>query len=73
MRQVIIYSGEDGYWVAECPSLPGCINQGKKEKKLSPISRKQFKVILLRWKKTISLFRKNDSKRRQERSSNHAF
>ncbi|RMD58059.1 type II toxin-antitoxin system HicB family antitoxin [Candidatus Parcubacteria bacterium] len=21
--------GEDGYWVAECPSLPGCINQGK--------------------------------------------
>ena len=29
MRQVIIYSGEDGYWVAECLSLPGCISQGK--------------------------------------------
>jgi predicted RNase H-like HicB family nuclease len=29
MRQVIIYAGEDGYWVAECPSLPGCISQGK--------------------------------------------
>jgi len=29
MRQVIIYSGEDGYWVAECPSLPGCVSQGK--------------------------------------------
>ncbi len=29
MRQVIIYLGEDGYWVAECPSLPGCISQGK--------------------------------------------
>jgi predicted RNase H-like HicB family nuclease len=29
MRQVIIYSGEDGYFVAECPSLPGCITQGK--------------------------------------------
>jgi predicted RNase H-like HicB family nuclease len=29
MRQVIIYSGEDGYWIAECPSLPGCISQGK--------------------------------------------
>ncbi len=27
MRQVIIYPGEDGYWVAECPSLPGCISQ----------------------------------------------
>jgi predicted RNase H-like HicB family nuclease len=29
MRQVIIYPGEDGYFVAECPSLPGCISQGK--------------------------------------------
>ena len=29
MRQVIIFSGEDGYWVAECPSLPGCISQGE--------------------------------------------
>lgn len=27
MRQVFIYPGEDGYWVAECPSLPGCISQ----------------------------------------------
>lgn len=29
MRQVLIYPGEDGYWVAECPSLPGCICQGE--------------------------------------------
>jgi predicted RNase H-like HicB family nuclease len=29
MREVIIYRGEDEYWVAECPSLPGCISQGK--------------------------------------------
>jgi predicted RNase H-like HicB family nuclease len=29
MRQVLIYLGEDSYWVAECPSLPGCISQGK--------------------------------------------
>ncbi len=29
MRQVIVYRGEDGYWVAECPTLPGCITQGK--------------------------------------------
>ena len=28
MRQAIIYPGEDGFWVAECPSLPGCISQG---------------------------------------------
>ncbi len=29
MRQAVIYPGEDGYWVAECPSLPGCISQGR--------------------------------------------
>ncbi|MGA2059701.1 MAG: type II toxin-antitoxin system HicB family antitoxin [Thermoguttaceae bacterium] len=28
MREVILYKGEDNYWVAECPSLPGCISQG---------------------------------------------
>lgn len=27
MRQVLIYRGEDEQWVAECPSLPGCISQ----------------------------------------------
>jgi len=29
MQQVVIYPGEDGFWVAECPSLPGCVSQGK--------------------------------------------
>jgi predicted RNase H-like HicB family nuclease len=33
MRQVIIYPGEDGYWVAECPTLPGCISQGETREK----------------------------------------
>ena len=28
MRKVILYPGEDGFWVVECPSLPGCISQG---------------------------------------------
>ena len=28
MREAIIYPGEDGYWIAECPSLPGCVSQG---------------------------------------------
>ncbi len=28
MRQTLLYRGEDGYWIAECPSLPGCISQG---------------------------------------------
>jgi predicted RNase H-like HicB family nuclease len=29
MRQAVIYPGEDGFWVAECPSLPGCVSQGE--------------------------------------------
>jgi predicted RNase H-like HicB family nuclease len=29
MRQTLIYRGQDEYWIAECPSLPGCISQGK--------------------------------------------
>ena len=29
MRQAVIYPGEDSYWVAEVPSLPGCISQGR--------------------------------------------
>ena len=38
MRQVVIYPGEDGYWVVECPSLPGCISQGRtKEEALANI------------------------------------
>ena len=38
MRQAIIYPGEDKYWVAECPSLPGCTSQGRtKEEAISNI------------------------------------
>jgi len=29
VRQVLLYTDEDGYWIAECPSLPGCNSQGK--------------------------------------------
>ena len=29
MRQVLLYPGEEGYRVVECPSLPGCISQGE--------------------------------------------
>ena len=29
MRQVVVCSSEDSHWVVECPSLPGCISQGK--------------------------------------------
>ena len=33
MRQVIVYPGQDGYMVAECPSLPGCVSQGETREK----------------------------------------
>lgn len=29
MRQVLLYPGEDGLWIAECPSLPGVVSQGQ--------------------------------------------
>jgi len=28
-RTILLSSGEDGYYVVEVPSLPGCISQGK--------------------------------------------
>ena len=38
MRQVLVYPGEDEFWVAECPSLPGCVSQGQnKEEALNNI------------------------------------
>lgn len=27
--RILLYAGEDGYLVAECPALPGCVSQGK--------------------------------------------
>jgi predicted RNase H-like HicB family nuclease len=33
VRQIILYPGEDGYWVVECPSLPGCVSQGEDKAK----------------------------------------
>jgi predicted RNase H-like HicB family nuclease len=38
MRQVLVYRGEDRFWIVECPSLPGCISQGaSKEEALANI------------------------------------
>ncbi|MBU0530719.1 MAG: type II toxin-antitoxin system HicB family antitoxin [Candidatus Aenigmatarchaeota archaeon] len=38
LRQVLLYKGEDGFWVAECPSLVGCVSQGRtKEETLKNI------------------------------------
>jgi len=29
MRSVLIYTDEEGYWIAEVPSLPGCHTFGE--------------------------------------------
>lgn len=28
---ITIYQDEDGVYIAECPSIPGCVSQGKTE------------------------------------------
>jgi len=29
--EVILYTDEDGMWIAECPAIPGCVSQGRTE------------------------------------------
>lgn len=61
MRQVVVYRGEDGYWVAECPSLPGCISQGKtKEEAISNI-REAIRGYVAALEEDISLSPKRNS------------
>ncbi len=46
MRQVIVYPGEDGFWVAECPSLPGCVSQGESREEAIANVREAIALIL---------------------------
>ena len=32
MSKIRLTIGEDGYFIAECPALPGCVSQGKTKK-----------------------------------------
>ena len=47
MSQVVIYPGEDGYWVAECPSLPGCVSQGATKQETIANIKESIKGYLL--------------------------
>ena len=31
---ITIFRDEDGVYIAECPSIPGCVSQGKTEKEV---------------------------------------
>ncbi len=50
MRAVVLRRGEDGYWVAEVPSLPGCISQGKTR----PEAIENIKEAIDDWIETVS-------------------
>jgi len=40
MFHVTLDKAEDGWIVAECPALPGCVSQGKDEEEALGISKK---------------------------------
>ena len=46
MRQIIMFPGEDGYWVVECPSLPGCISQGSTKEEAMENMRKAIREYI---------------------------
>jgi predicted RNase H-like HicB family nuclease len=52
----VIYSrGEDGYIVAECPQLPGCMSQGKTREEASRnISDAITSVLMVRMQQFVS-------------------
>lgn len=43
---ITIFRDEDGMYVAECPSIPGCISQGKTEKEAEKNIREAIKECL---------------------------
>ncbi len=43
---VTILRDEDGVYVAECPSIPGCVSQGKTEAEATRNIRKAIKECL---------------------------
>ncbi len=43
---VTIYPDEDGVFIAECPSIPGCVSQGKTEREAEQNIREAIKECL---------------------------
>lgn len=43
---VIIFQDEDGMFIAECPSIPGCVSQGKTKQEAEKNIRKAIKECL---------------------------
>lgn len=43
---ITLFQDEDGMFIAECPSIPGCVSQGKTEKEAVDNIRKAIKECL---------------------------
>jgi len=43
---ITIFQDEDGAFIAECPSIPGCVSQGKTEEEAEKNVREAIKVCL---------------------------
>lgn len=43
---VTIFQDEDGVFIAECPSIPGCVSQGKTEQEAEANIREAIKECL---------------------------
>ena len=43
---ITIFRDEDGVFIAECPSIPGCVSQGKTEQKAEDNIREAIKECL---------------------------
>lgn len=44
--EVELYRGEDGWWVVECPSVPGAISQGRTEEEALEMIADAIKLCL---------------------------
>ena len=64
---VALEAAEDGWIVAECPALPGCVSQGRDEKE----ALENIKEAITAWlwaedQKATALFSKRKGKSRQD-------
>jgi predicted RNase H-like HicB family nuclease len=46
MRRVLLYTDEEGSWIAEVPSLPGCGSEGKTRDEAIDNVRKAIEVYI---------------------------
>jgi predicted RNase H-like HicB family nuclease len=51
LRQVVIYPGEDNFWVAQCPSLPGCLSPGETREQAVANSKEAIDIYINTLKK----------------------